>query len=79
MRMIKLEDVYNGKIDLGNVDEAWLHDSDPTLFHMFFGDSCCVDDDYELQYYHEIDADAFHSHFGYSYCGCQEQNADRDD
>ena len=69
-RMSKLEDVYNGKIDLGNVDEAWLHDADPSLFHMFFGDKCCVDEDAELDYYHETDPNGFHDYFGYDYCRC---------
>lgn len=73
--MPKLEDIYDGKVDLGTVDEAWLHDADPSLFHMFFGDEDCgcghVDDDYEMQYYHESDPQKFHEHFGYDYCDCR--------
>lgn len=39
--MPRLQDVYDGKVDLGNVDPVWLHDSDSRLFHMFFGDRMC--------------------------------------
>ena len=39
--MRTIEDVYNGKVDPGSVDIAWLHDGSPSTFHMFFGDQGC--------------------------------------
>ena len=68
--MPKLEDIYDGKVDLGTVDEAWLHDADSSLFHMFFGKNCCENID-EMEYYHEQDPQKFHEHFGYDYCDCR--------
>lgn len=53
--MSKWEDVYNGKIDLGNVDEAWLHDQSPSTFHMFFGNKCCnAQEEAEMEYYRQL-------------------------
>ena len=71
----KLSDVYNGKIDLGSVDQAWLHDSNIGLYHIHFGCDCCDDPntetEAELDYYHETDPEGFHDYFGSDYCGCE--------
>lgn len=78
--MSKLEDVYNGLVDLGDVDESWLHDQDSSRYHMVFGDKNCgcnenEYEDAEMEYYHECYSDEFHERFGYdyNYCGCDKK------